>query len=204
MLRPIEGVDKVDSSPCENGPLTNADCSYAGSAAYGDVLYECEVRIWRHKPLSGLRGRHLKIQAWSVQNLEFGSNAVCHAARWRLAGIDYLDFNDERVATVVRDDPAAAFDTKIGSQLSFGGFLGSFYKVASRFIQKGRSERENDRKRSNGESSDRHNLFTEIVDEGSQSIEAERERRTKGGKVFFWGVYCLIGLIGLLWWLVSR
>jgi len=45
MLRPIEGVDKVDSSPCENGPLTNADCSYAGSAAYGDVLYECEVRI---------------------------------------------------------------------------------------------------------------------------------------------------------------
>jgi hypothetical protein len=66
-------------------------------------------------------------------------------------------------------------DGDIGAQLPFGGLFGAFYKVASRFVQKGRSERENDRKRSNEESSDRDNLFTEIVNEGSQSIEAERQ-----------------------------
>jgi hypothetical protein len=85
------------------------------------ILYECELGMWCHKSLPGLPVWHLKVQRWTVQNLECGNNAVCYAARWRLAGIDYLDFNDERVATVVGDDPAA-FDTKIGSQLAFGGF----------------------------------------------------------------------------------
>jgi hypothetical protein len=83
------------------------------------------------KPLSGLPVWHLKIRRWPVENLEFGSNAVCHAPRWRLAGIDYLDLNDKRVAAVARDDPAA-FDTKIGSQLAFGGDLGALYEPPGR------------------------------------------------------------------------
>jgi len=56
---------------------------------------------------------------------------MCHAARWRLAGIDYLDFNNKRVAAVVRDDPGA-FDTKIGSQLALGGDLGALYEPPGR------------------------------------------------------------------------
>jgi hypothetical protein len=75
----------------------------------------------------------------------------------------------------------------------FGGFFGPFYKIAGRFIQKGRSERENDREGGNEESPNRNNLLTKIVDENPESVETERERRTEGGKVFFWGFCCLVG-----------
>jgi hypothetical protein len=120
MLGLSEGIDKVHSSPCENGPLTSVDCSCSGGAPYGDVFYECEGRIWGHKPLSGLRVRHLKIQRRLVRNLEFRGNAVCHSACWSLPRINYLNFNDERTAAVVRNN-LGGLNTKIGPQLPLGG-----------------------------------------------------------------------------------
>jgi hypothetical protein len=123
MLSLVESINKIDSAPCENSSLANVNCSCPRRAAYSDVLHKCEGGVWRHEPLSRLRGGYLKIQRRPVQNLELCGNAMRYSARWRLASIDDFDFNNERAATVVRNDLAGS-NTQVSSQLPFGGFSG--------------------------------------------------------------------------------
>jgi hypothetical protein len=83
MLRSIECIKVIDSSPRENDPLANVDCSCPGCPSDGDIAFESESYIGNHNPLSGYFVWHFKTQRRSVLNLEFGSDAVCDLARRR-------------------------------------------------------------------------------------------------------------------------